>query len=58
MSYKWKTPYHWLKFKVRKWDRKKMREELLFLARKIDPDIIQDLYQEDMEIDGYFREED
>jgi hypothetical protein len=53
-KYKWENPYDWLESKLLEWDLAQTRAELLSLARRLDFDTLQDLYQSDMDKDGYF----
>lgn len=52
--YRWSHPHAWLVDASRYWDQDKLRSELLTLAIRHDSDTLQDLYQSDMEKDGYF----
>lgn len=53
-QYRWSHPYAWLKEASRNWDTERLRTELQRLAFHTDSDTIQDLYQSDMDADGYF----
>ena len=58
-NYRWDSVYKWLAYSVtEKWDAARTRVELLEIAAKCDPDDLQDLFQADMEEDGYFDEVD
>ena len=54
-TYKWANPYEWLDEVSQEWDRNKLRFELLEIAAKLDSDQLQDIYQSDMDQDGYFK---
>jgi len=59
MSYKWNNPQEWFQSYV---ERNKDNPVELFnlcllLAGQLDSDTIQDLFQADMDADGYFQEE-
>ena len=53
-TYKWANPYEWLNEASREWDCNKLRFELMEIAVKLDSDQLQDIYQSDMDQDGYF----
>ncbi len=57
-SYRWANPYEWIEHKVDsgEWSQGQIRSELLALAQQADPDDLQDLYQSEMDADGYFEE--
>jgi len=57
--YQWQTPFEWLEWKVRYTNDirlGRLQSDLLELAQRTDPDILQDMYQSDMDADGYFDE--
>ena len=54
--HKWNTPYEWLCSKVSEWDALQLQQELLLLAGRMSSDEIQDVYQDEMDKDGYFTE--
>jgi hypothetical protein len=53
-TYRWSHPYAWLESAAAEWDRERLLQELLTLAIKHDSDTLQDIYQDEMENDGYF----
>ena len=53
-QYRWSTPYEWLETASRQWDQDLLRQQFLLLAIKADSDTLQDMYQDDMDSDGYF----
>ncbi len=53
-KYKWNNPYEWIIEKVSEWDENQLRHEIVEILSHIDIDTIQDIYQSDMEKDGYF----
>lgn len=60
-TYKWETPYDWFTSYVnsRADDPQALRSLLLnIVAQKLDSDDIQDLFQPDMDADGYFTADD
>lgn len=54
--YRWTNPYEWLAETAQGWDAARLYNELLNLARLHDSDTLQDEYQADMDVDGYFKE--
>ena len=52
--YRWSNPIDWLIWKVKSMDENELRAEIINLAQELDPDTVQDLYQIEMEQDGYF----
>jgi len=52
--YKWTRPYDWMADTARSWDKKALYHYSLTLAQKADPDDIQELFQQEMDEDGYF----
>ena len=56
--YRWDTPYDWLTDKAREWERSALYNALESLARKTDSDTLQDIFQDEMTDDGYFRQEE
>lgn len=57
MAYKWNTPHDWLFDKIRRTDDvDKLRCYAYALLRRLDADEIQDLFQIEMDQDGYFDE--
>jgi len=55
-SYKWETPYDWFQSYVnaRAEDPQALRSLLLVVAQKLDSDDLQELFQPDMDADGFF----
>ncbi len=56
-KYRWACPYEWVEEKSKHWDRERLLTEFLNLARITDSDTIQDMFQSEMDADGYFNEE-
>jgi len=56
-GYKWANPYEWLEYKSNMWGKNILRAELLELAQHTDFDTLQDMYQSEMDKDGYFEKE-
>ena len=52
--YRWSHPYAWLEHASVNWDRDRLLRDLRRLALQCDSDTLQDLFQEDMNSDGYF----
>ena len=52
--YRWSHPYAWLETASADWDRDRLLHELRRLALQHDSDTLQDIYQKDMDGDGYF----
>ena len=53
-EYKWAHPYNWFSEWIEKADEKRLREYLRILAGRLDGDQIQDLFEKEMDEDGYF----
>ena len=56
--YKWDSPQEWLIQYASKLDASKLFQEFSILVQELDADKIQDLYQSDMDADGYFTDLD
>jgi hypothetical protein len=56
MTYKWKNPHEWLFEKMKSWSTEELYCVVDGLANRLDADTIQDLFQIEMEQDGYFDE--
>lgn len=56
-KYKWDNPTEWLLEKMADWDNEECRHALERLIERMDFDTIQDLFQDEMDEDGYFEEE-
>lgn len=56
--YRWQYPVDWLSEAALKWDERRLYQAVLSLAGRLDSDAIQDLFQEDMDADGYFTDLD
>ena len=57
MVYRWVLPYAWLESKASEWPAEQLYQELLSLAAQLSSDLLQDIYQAEMEANGYFEEE-
>jgi len=55
-KYKYNSVYEWLNERIINADEKELRYIAHELSRKVNPDDIQDLFQNEMEEDGYFEE--
>lgn len=56
MNYRWSNVHEWLSEKAGSWDAQQLYHEFMALAGHVDFDTLQDIYQPDMEDDGYFEE--
>lgn len=60
-TYKWSSPHEWLEHKISEHASTDDTGDLVSIARelasKLDADSIQDIFQSDMEADGYFTPE-
>lgn len=56
-TYKWTYPQEWLAEKAREWTKEQLYSTLMQIAKEMDADSVQDLFQREMEIDGYFEPE-
>ena len=54
LRYRWQNPYAWLHTACSSWDKDRLLLEVRRLAIEHDSDTLQDLYQQDMDDDGYF----
>lgn len=54
--YRWANPQAWLMWRIQGASRPELHNFVVLLARKVDDDAIQDLFQKDMDNDGYFEE--
>ncbi len=53
-KYKYSSPYHWLDDTASQWTQVELYAALMALAAQVDGDTIQDVFQSDMDKDGYF----
>jgi hypothetical protein len=56
-KYRWSHPTEWFAEKIAEGDESTLRGYLNALLSGLDGDTIQDAFQDEMETDGYFREE-
>ena len=56
MAYKWANPYEWLMGHVENMDAEELRGHLMYMARELDHEALQGLYESAMSEDGYFQE--
>lgn len=56
MAYKWDTAHEWLIEYASKLNESQLFQEFTVLVQKLDGDTIQDLYQSEMDAQGYFDE--
>lgn len=54
---KWASPCEWLVDVFHGWDAEALRINLLALAMRSDPNILQNLFKKEMEETGYFGED-
>lgn len=52
--YRWHSPGEWLDTKLNEWSPEEVKKAAETMARKLDSDTIQDLYESEMTEDGYF----
>ena len=57
-KYKWAHPYEWLMWKATSWDLSELFDALQAVAVKHDSDTLQDIFQFEMDKDGYFEEKE
>jgi len=57
-SFRWATPEEWLIWSLKEWDRNKLVNTIRCLIDKMDSDDIQDIFQQEMDEDGYFVSEE
>lgn len=57
MAYKWPNPQAWLMSKVDEWGVSDLRGALRCLIVDMEPDTVEDAFQSEMEMDGYYGEE-
>ena len=55
-KYKWDSPFEWLAEKAEDWDREQLLDTLTTVAGALDSDTLQDIFQDEMDQDGYFAE--
>jgi len=54
-QYRWQYPAEWLAHAVNhRWNAERITYEFLRLAQKTDSDTLQDMYESEMDGDGYF----
>lgn len=56
-TYKWEGPHDWLLSKAREWDAAELYSALSCVVDKVDADTLQDIFQSEMDADGYFTPE-
>lgn len=57
-KYKWATPGEWLLEQIdNEWTPEQIQDALRQLVLQTDSDTLQDLFQDDMDTDGYFEPE-
>ena len=54
---KWNCPAEWLIEKIRDWDEEELRKAFRVLVLDSEQETIQDIFQQEMEEDGFFEEE-
>lgn len=53
-NYRWNSPYEWLLFRSTHWTKDDLLGALHSIAIKTDSDTLQDIFQPEMDEDGYF----
>lgn len=56
MKYQYDNPAEWLLTAAKEWDKAKLYNTIRCLIDYIDVDKIQDIFQQEMDEDGYFNE--
>lgn len=56
MIYKWTNPFDWLEEHAKGWNENKLRQMFWEVVGNLDADQVQDLFQKEMDEDGYFEE--
>lgn len=56
--YQWSNPHEWLDERAQDWEKDELLFTLLSLASHLDADTLQDLFQSEMDSDGYFQDLD
>ncbi len=57
-KYRWSNPIEWLAYKIKEdWTATESRSAFIDVLDKLGPDDIQDLFQTEMDGDGYFKKE-
>ena len=53
-KYRWSGPHEWLLEQIDTWSALELHQALCELAMRMDADTLQDIFQSDMDADGYF----
>lgn len=53
-KYKWDHPLAWLLETAENWDHNQLKAEFQMVVSTLDFDTLQDMYESDMDKDGYF----
>ena len=56
MTHRWASPFHWLNEKMHEWTAAEVRNALHVVAASVDYSTLQDIFQREMDEDGYFEE--
>ena len=56
MDYKWDSAHEWLVHKAPQWDHDELLRTFYQVVKLLDGAQIEDLFQDEMELDGYFNE--
>lgn len=54
-QHRWNNPVEWLQEKIPKMNKAQLKESMDAITARLDPDTIRDLFQGEMDKDGYFR---
>ena len=57
MARKYTSALNWLKSRIQDGDKREIRYMLAKIAPKLDADTIQDLFENEMDVDGFFDEQ-
>lgn len=56
MNYQYDSPAEWLVTQAKIWDKQKLLNTVRCLVDHIDSDAIQEIFEQEMDEDGYFKE--
>ena len=54
LKYRWQNVHEWLHDHNEQWTLEETRQAMMEIALKCDSDTLQDIFQEEMDDDGYF----
>lgn len=53
-KYRWDSPNQWLMERAERWTEEEIRSALMSITGILDPDEVQDIFQDEMDHSGYF----